>query len=152
MKYKTYYDHSEYFPKAPSHRLLAMFRGENEGFLKVSVYPPEEMSASILNRIFVKNSSDSAKQVELACKDAYKRLLQPSMETEMRHWAKEKADKEAIDVFTENLRQLLLSPPLGEKNVLAIDPGFRTGCKIVCLDKQGNLLHNETILSTSPPK
>jgi len=150
IKYKTYFDHSEFFPKAPSHRLLAMFRGENEGFLKVSVYPPEEMSASILNRIFVKNNSDSARQVELACKDAYKRLLQPSMETEMRHWAKEKADKAAIDVFTENLRQLLLSPPLGGKNVLAIDPGFRTGCKIVCLDKQGNLLHNETIYPHPP--
>ena len=150
IKYKIYFDHSEFFSKAPSHRILAMFRGENENFLKVSVYPPHEMSDSILKRIFVKNDSESANQVHLACKDAYKRLLQPSMETEMRHWAKEKADKAAIDVFTENLRQLLLSPPLGEKNVLAIDPGFRSGCKIVCLDKQGNLLHNETIYPHPP--
>lgn len=150
IKYETYYDWTEPLMKAPSHRLLAMFRGENEGFLKVSIEPDAEQAREALNRIFVKSSNESSHQVEEAVKDAYKRLLQPSIETEYRQMAKEKADKEAIRVFAENLRQLLMLPPLGQKTVLAIDPGFRSGCKIVILDRQGRLLHNETIYPHPP--
>jgi len=150
IKYEAYYDWAESLMKAPSHRLLAMFRGENEGFLKVSIEPNEEQSRESLNRIFVKSSNQSSHLVEEAVKDAYKRLLQPSIETEFRQMAKEKADKEAIRVFAENLRQLLMLPPLGQKTVLAIDPGFRSGCKLVILDRQGRLLHNETIYPHPP--
>ena len=150
IKYEAYYDWAESLMKAPSHRLLAMFRGENEGFLKVSFEPDEEQARESLNKIFVKSSNDSSHQVEEAVKDAYKRLLQPSIETEYRQIAKEKADKEAIRVFAENLRQLLMLPPLGQKTVLAIDPGFRSGCKLVILDRQGRLLHNETIYPHPP--
>jgi len=150
IKYETYYDWAEPLMKAPSHRLLAMFRGENEGFLKVSIEPDEQPAIESLNRIFVKSSNDSSKLVEEAVKDAYKRLLQPSIETEYRQMAKEKADAEAIRVFAENLRQLLMMPPLGQKTVLAIDPGFRSGCKVVILDRQGKLLHNETIYPHPP--
>ncbi len=150
IKYETYYDWTESLMKAPSHRLLAMFRGENEGFLKVSIEPDEEKSRESLNKIFVKSSNESSRLVEEAVKDAYKRLLQPSIETEFRQMAKEKADKEAIRVFAENLRQLLMLPPLGQKTVLAIDPGFRSGCKLVILDRQGKLLHNETIYPHPP--
>ena len=150
IKYEAYYDWAESLMKAPSHRLLAMFRGENEGFLKVSIEPNEEQSRESLNRIFVKSSNQSSHLVEEAVKDAYKRLLQPSIETEFRQMAKEKADKEAIRVFAENLRQLLMLPPLGQKTVLAIDPGFRSGCKVVILDRQGRLLHNETIYPHPP--
>ena len=150
IKYEAYYDWSESLLKAPSHRLLAMLRGENEGFLKVSIEPTEEEALEILNRRFVRANNAAAQQVETAVKDSYKRLLQPSMETEFRQIAKEKADKEAIRVFAENLRQLLLAPPLGQKNVLAIDPGFRTGCKVVVIDRQGRLLHNETIYPHPP--
>jgi uncharacterized protein len=150
IKYESYYDWSESLMKAPSHRLLAMFRGENEGFLKVSIEPDEIQSIESLNRIFVKSSNESSHQVEEAVKDSYKRLLQPSIETEFRQMVKEKADKEAIRVFAENLRQLLMLPPLGQKTVLAIDPGFRSGCKLVILDRQGRLLHNETIYPHPP--
>lgn len=150
IKYETYYDWSESLMKAPSHRLLAMFRGENEGFLKVSIEPDEIQARESLNRIFVKSANESSRQVEEAVKDSYKRLLQPSIETEYRQLAKEKADKEAIRVFAENLRQLLMLPPLGQKTVLAIDPGFRSGCKLVILDRQGRLLHNETIYPHPP--
>jgi uncharacterized protein len=150
IKYEAYYDWAESLMKAPSHRLLAMFRGENEGFLKVSIEPNEEQAREALNRIFVKSSNESSHLVEEAVKDAYKRLLQPSIETEFRQMAKEKADKEAIRVFAENLRQLLMLPPLGQKTVLAIDPGFRSGCKVVILDRQGRLLHNETIYPHPP--
>jgi uncharacterized protein len=150
IKYEAYYDWGESLMKAPSHRLLAMFRGENEGFLKVSIEPNEEQAREALNRIFVKSSNESSHLVEEAVKDAYKRLLQPSIETEFRQMAKEKADKEAIRVFAENLRQLLMLPPLGQKTVLAIDPGFRSGCKVVILDRQGRLLHNETIYPHPP--
>jgi len=150
IKYEAYYDWAESLMKAPSHRLLAMFRGENEGFLKVSIEPNEEQARESLNRIFVKSSNESSHLVEEAVKDAYKRLLQPSIETEFRQMAKEKADKEAIRVFAENLRQLLMLPPLGQKTVLAIDPGFRSGCKVVILDRQGRLLHNETIYPHPP--
>ena len=150
IKYESYFDWNESLLKAPSHRLLAMFRGENEGFLKVSIEPDEEEALELLNRKFIRARNAAAGQVELAVKDSYKRLLQPSMETEFRQAAKEKADQEAIRVFAENLRQLLLAPPLGQKNVLAIDPGFRTGCKVVVIDRQGRLLHNETIYPHPP--
>jgi protein Tex len=150
IKYESYFDWNESLLKAPSHRLLAMLRGENEGFLKVTIEPTEEDAIEMLNRRFIKANNAAADQVGLAVKDSYKRLLQPSMETEFRQMAKEKADQEAIRVFAENLRQLLLAPPLGQKNVLAIDPGFRTGCKVVVIDSQGRLLHNETIYPHAP--
>ena len=149
-KYQDYFETTDPLRKCPSHRLLAIRRGENEGFLKVSVFPPEEDALEILNRFFIKNKNDCAEQVELAVKDSYKRLLQPSIETEFAASSLEKAEDEAIRVFSENLRQLLLAPPLGQKRILAIDPGYRTGCKIVCLDNQGNLLHNETIYPHKP--
>jgi protein Tex len=150
IKFEAYYDWAESLMKAPSHRLLAMFRGENEGFLKVSIEPDEELAREALNKIFVKSSNECSQIVVEAVKDAYKRLLQPSIETEFRQMVKEKADKEAIRVFAENLRQLLMLPPLGQKTVLAIDPGFRSGCKLVILDRQGRLLHNETIYPHPP--
>ncbi|MBN2612707.1 MAG: RNA-binding transcriptional accessory protein [Bacteroidales bacterium] len=150
IKYKDYFDFSEPLSKSPSHRLLAVFRGEEEGFLKVSVEPDEEHAIEALESIFVKGYYDVSQQVRLAVKDGYKRLLAPSIETEFRQSAKEKADIEAIRVFAENLRQLLMAPPLGQKRVMAIDPGYRTGCKVVCLDAQGNLLHNETIYPHPP--
>ena len=150
IKYSDYFEWSEPLKKCPSHRLLAMRRGEEEGFLKLSVEPEEENALEILNSLFIKGKNESSALVEAAIKDCWKRLLSSSMETEFRNISKEKADEEAIKVFTENLRQLLLASPLGEKNVLAIDPGFRTGCKIVCLDRQGNLLHNETIYPHPP--
>lgn len=150
IHYQNYYETSENLLKAPSHRVLAMFRGEEEGFLRISVEPEEERAIFRLNRIFIKGNNKASQQVEMALKDSYKRLLQPSMETELRQIAKQKADEEAIRVFAGNLRQLLLAAPLGQKNVLAIDPGFRTGCKVVCLDRQGRLLHNETIYPHPP--
>ena len=151
-KYKNYFEWEEKLSKAPSHRVLAMFRGENESMLKVQITGIEQKALEILDNIFVKSDNDSADQVELAISDCYKRLLSPSMETEVRNSLKEKADKEAIRVFAENLRQLLLGSPLGQKNILAIDPGFRSGCKIVCLDRQGNLLHNENIYPHAPQR
>jgi protein Tex len=151
INYQNYYEWQEPVMKAPSHRYLAMMRGEAEGFLKNSIQPPKEKAIIELEDIFLKNcSEDCEEQIRLAINDSYNRLLQPSMETEIKAAAKEKADKHAIMVFTDNLKQLLMQPPLGQKNVLAIDPGFRTGCKIVCLDKQGNLLHNETIYPHPP--
>ncbi|MDL2296788.1 RNA-binding transcriptional accessory protein [Bacteroidales bacterium OttesenSCG-928-B11] len=149
-KYENFFEFSEPLRKAPSHRILAMFRGENEGFLKVTVFPDEEKALDILKRFIIRNENDCARQVWKATTDSYKRLLQPQMETEVRDFYKEKADKEAINVFVNNLRQLLMSPPLGQKRVLAIDPGFRTGCKIVILNEQGKLLHNETIYPHPP--
>jgi uncharacterized protein len=150
IKYSDYYDWSEPLKKCPSHRLLAMRRGEEEGFLRLSVEPVEDNALDILNSIFIKGRNASSDIVQDAVKDSWKRLLSSSMETEFRNISKEKADIEAINVFAENLRQLLLGSPLGEKNVLAIDPGFRTGCKVVCLDRQGNLIHNETIYPHPP--
>lgn len=150
VKFKDYFDSEEPLRRSASHRVLAMRRGEAEGVLRVSIAPDEEEVLEKLNRIFVKGQTSSSKQVELAGKDAYKRLLNPSIETEFAKNSKEAADIEAIRVFAENLRQLLLSSPLGQKRVLAIDPGFRTGCKVVCLDAQGNLLHNETIYPHAP--
>jgi protein Tex len=150
IKYSDYYDWSEPLKKCPSHRLLAMRRGEEEGFLRLSVEPVEENALDLLNSVFIKSRNASSDLVASAIKDSWKRLLSSSMETEFRNISKERADIEAITVFAENLRQLLLGSPLGEKNVLAIDPGFRTGCKVVCLDRQGNLIHNETIYPHPP--
>ena len=150
IKYSDYYDWSEPLKKCPSHRLLAMRRGEDEGFLRLSLEPDEQHALDILNSIFIKGRNNSSEIVSGAVKDSWKRLLSSSMETEFRNISKEKADIEAINVFAENLRQLLLGSPLGEKNVLAIDPGFRTGCKVVCLDRQGNFIHNETIYPHPP--
>ncbi|NOY96300.1 MAG: RNA-binding transcriptional accessory protein [Chlorobi bacterium] len=150
IKYRDYFDWDEPLKKCPSHRLLAMRRGENEGFLRVAIGPDEGKTLDRLQNFFVKGINKSSEQVRLAVIDSYKRLLRPSIETEFTNSSKEKADTEAINVFAENLRQLLLSPPLGQKRVLAIDPGYRSGCKVVCLDEQGNLLHNETIYPHKP--
>ena len=150
IKFKDYFDSEELLKKSASHRLLAMRRGEAEGILRVSIAPDEDEVLEKLNRIFVKGQTSSSKQVEMAEKDAYKRLLNPSIETEFAKSSKVAADIEAIRVFADNLRQLLLSSPLGQKRVLAIDPGFRTGCKVVCLDAQGSLMHNETIYPHAP--
>ncbi len=144
-KYKDYFDWTEALSKAPSHRILAMYRAEKEGIIRLSALPPEEDGQFILRSMFVKGSDRASKEVEIASDDSYSRLIAPSIEREIRTLIKERADKEAISVFADNLKQLLLSPPLGEKAVLAIDPGFRTGCKTVCLDKQGKLLYNTTI-------
>jgi len=150
IKYESYYDWAEPLMKAPSHRLLAMFRGESEGFLKVNVEPESDTANEILKKILLRAENESAEQVGMAIMDSYKRLLKPSIETEFRQMVKEKADAEAIRVFAENLRQLLMSPPLGHKTILALDPGFRSGCKLVILDKQGSLIHNETIYPHPP--
>jgi uncharacterized protein len=144
-KFEDYFDWQEPVAKAPSHRILAMRRGDREGFLRLQVAAPEEQATGILERLFVKGQSASSAQVKEAVADSYKRLLSPSMETEILAATKQRADEEAIRVFAENLRQLLLASPLGRKNVLAIDPGFRTGCKIVCLDRQGGLRHSDVI-------
>ena len=149
-KYRIYYKSEESLAKAPSHRILAMFRGEEEGILRVHIAPDEERTLADMKRRIVKNNSNSAQQVWQAATDSYKRLLQPQMETEMRKYYKEKADKEAIAVFSKNARQLLLAAPLGQVTTLAIDPGFRTGCKVVILDPQGKLLYNETIYPHPP--
>lgn len=151
-KYRDYFDFSEPLKRCSSHRLLALRRGEAEGVLKVSIFPEDEESChDRLQRLFVRTNNECGRQVEEAVSDAYKRLLKPAIETEFAALSKEKADEEAIRVFAENLRQLLLAPPLGQKRVMGIDPGFRTGCKVVCLDAQGTLLHNEAIYP-HPPK
>jgi protein Tex len=150
VKYRDYYDWQEPVAKIPSHRILAIMRGENEKMLKISIAPSEEKALNTLEKIFVKANNESSAEVAKVVKDSYKRLLQPAMETEMRQMLKQKADEEAIRIFAENIRQLLLAPPLGQKRVLAIDPGYRSGCKLVCLDAQGNLLHNETIYPHPP--
>lgn len=149
-KYRDYFDFSEPLNRCSSHRLLALRRGEAEGFLRVSISPDAEGCIERLNRRFVKGRSDASVQVEEAVCDSFKRLLKPSIETEFANLSKMKADEEAIRVFSENLRQLLLSPPLGQKRVLGVDPGYRTGCKVVCLDAQGNLVHNEAIYPHPP--
>ena len=150
-KYKDYFDFSEPLKRCTSHRLLAIRRGEAEGLLKVSISPDDEECTERLERNYVRGNNQCSQQVKEAVRDAYKRLLKPSIETEFAALSKEKADEEAIRVFAGNLRQLLLAPPLGQKRVMGIDPGYRTGCKVVCLDAQGNLLHNETIYP-HPPK
>lgn len=149
-KYKDYFLFEERLNRCPSHRLLAIRRGEAEGFLSVSIEPLEDDAINIIMKAIIKGKNASSEQVAIAIKDSYKRLIQPSIENEFANLSKEKADAEAIKVFSENLRQLLLAPPLGQKRVLAIDPGFKSGCKIVCLDNQGNLLHNETIFPHKP--
>jgi uncharacterized protein len=150
IKFADYYAFSGRLNRMPSHRVLALIRGEKEGILRLSVSVDEENARAELNRIFIKGASPARPLIEAAIKEGYKRLLKPSMETETMSAAKARADEEAIRVFAGNLRQLLLSSPLGQKRVLAIDPGFRTGCKVVCLDGQGNLLHNETIYPHPP--
>ncbi len=150
IKYKDYFDFAEPLNRCPSHRLMAMLRGEDEGFLKLNIEPDAEKTIDALNRKFIRSTGDCATHMTNAIKDSYKRLLAPSIETEFRALSKEKADEQGIRVFAENLKQLLMAPPLGQKRVLAIDPGFRTGCKLVCLDAQGNLLHNETIFPHPP--
>ena len=151
QKYRDYFNWSEKLNRCASHRLLAMRRGESEGILKVTIEGDKDLCIERLNRQFVHNQSESASYVLTAVQDAFKRLLHPQIETEFAASSKEKADEEAICIFAKNLNQLLMSPPLGQKRVLAIDPGFRTGCKVVCLDAEGTLLHNETIYP-HPPK
>lgn len=150
-KYRDYFDWSEPLKRCSSHRLLAMRRGEAEGLLRVGISPSdEEKAAERVARPYVKRGTATAEQLEMAALDAYKRLLKPSIETEFANQAKERADEEAIRVFAANLKQLLLAAPLGQKRIMGIDPGLRTGCKVVCLDAQGNLLHNETIYPHAP--
>ena len=150
-KFRDYFDWSEPLKRCTSHRLLAMRRGEAEGYLRVTIAPSDEEDCmSRVERFYVKAGSPAAAQVEMSVSDAYKRLLKPSIETEFAGSSKTKADEEAIHVFAENLKQLLLAAPLGQKRIMGIDPGFRTGCKVVCLDAQGNLLHNETIFPHQP--
>lgn len=152
LKYRDYFDFSEPLKKCTSHRLLAIRRGEAEGILKVSITPDDESACTErLERQYVHGNGECSAQVAEAVNDAYKRLLKPAIETEFSALSKEKADEEAIRVFAENLRQLLLAPPLGQKRTMGIDPGYRTGCKVVCLDAQGTLLHNEAIYP-HPPK
>ena len=153
QKYVQYFDWSEPLNKIPSHRLLAMLRAEKEGFIKVSIDIDKEEILTFMEGSLVKTASPScAEQIILAAQDAYKRLLEPSISNEILQEAKIKADEKAISIFSENLTQLLLAPPLGEKRILAIDPGYRTGCKVVCLDEKGDLLHNETIYPHAPQK
>jgi len=144
-KYRDYFDWKEPVSRAPSHRILALLRGEREGFLSVSIRLPEATASSLLHRRFVKNRSPAGKEVRAAVDDGYDRLLAPSLQTEVRTLLKERADTEAIEVFANNLRELLLAPPLGHRSVLALDPGFRTGCKLVCLDRHGVLKHHTAI-------
>lgn len=152
QKFKDYFEWTEPISKTPSHRLLAMRRGEKEGILALDIYPPEEQAISSMERQYIKTENAAAEQVRLAIKDSYKRLLRPSLETEVRMESKMKADEEAIKVFASNLKELLLAAPLGQKNVLALDPGFRTGCKVVCLDRQGKLLHHDVIYPHEPQR
>ena len=153
QKYAQYFDWSEPLNKIPSHRLLAMLRAEKEGFIKVNIDIDKEEILTFMEGSLVKTASPScAEQITLAAQDAYKRLLEPSISNEILQEAKIKADEKAISIFSENLTQLLLAPPLGEKRILAIDPGYRTGCKVVCLDEKGDLLHNETIYPHAPQK
>ncbi len=149
-KYRDYFDFSAPLSRCPSHRILAIRRGEVEGFLRVSISPDDEKCLDRLVPRYAKNDTEAADQVEDAVTDSYKRLLKPSIETEFGNLSKKQADEAAIAVFAENLRQLLLAPPLGQKRILGVDPGYRTGCKLVCLDEQGNLLHNETIYPHPP--
>ncbi len=152
QKYQDYFEWEEPLSKAPSHRLLAMRRGEKEMFLMLDILPPEEDTIEYIESKTIKGTSDLSQQVKLAVKDSYKRLLRPSMETEIRMSSKQKADEEAIRVFADNLRQLLLAAPLGQKNVMALDPGFKSGCKVVCLDSQGKLLHYTAIFPHEPQR
>lgn len=150
QKFRDYFDWSESLKRCPSHRLLAILRAENEGYIRVKIAIDEEQALENMERKVIKSSNECAHQIKLAIKDAYTRLLLPALSNEALSEAKKKADATAIEVFVKNLKQLLLGAPLGEKRILALDPGFRTGCKLVCLDAQGQLLHNETIYPHAP--
>ncbi|MDX2046434.1 MAG: Tex-like N-terminal domain-containing protein, partial [Chitinophagaceae bacterium] len=150
IKFKDYFEYSEPVSKIPSHRILAVLRGFTEGMLRISIEPEEEIAVEVISRLYIKAMNSSAAQVKKAIKDSYKRLLQPSLEAGLRTALKTKADEEAINVFAENLRQLLLSSPLGSKKILAADPGYRTGCKIVCLDEKGDLVKTDLIYIHEP--
>ena len=151
-KYRDYFDFSEPLHKTASHRFLALFRAEREGILSLKVQPTKEEAIESLERFFVKGNDGCAEIVAEACKESYTRLICPSLENEIINEAKEKADKESIKIFSTNLRQLLLAPPLGAKRILAIDPGFKSGCKVVCLDESGELLTNVNIYPHAPQK
>lgn len=150
QKFSQYFDWEESLGRIPSHRLLAMLRAEQEGFVKVSINTEKEEALEIIGRAVLKNHNPSSEQIRQAVADSYKRLLEPAISNEVLQEAKHRADSKAIQVFSDNLQQLLLAPPLGEKRILAIDPGYRTGCKVVCLDEKGDLLHNETIYPHAP--
>ncbi len=152
QKFSQYFDWSEPLLKAPSHRLLAMLRAESEGFIKLNIEVEKEEAIQFIQENIIKSNNDTTQHLELAINDSYKRLLEPAISNETLQEAKAKADQKAIEVFAGNLGQLLLAPPLGEKRILAIDPGFRSGCKVVCLDEKGDLLYNETIYPHSPQK
>ncbi len=145
VKFKDYFDFSEKISTIPSHRILAVLRGFTEGYLRMEISPPENDALELMESQFVKSSGDLSAEIKKAIKDCWRRLLQPGMETEFRMALKTKADEEAIAVFAENLKQLLLSSPLGSKRILAIDPGYRTGCKVVSLDEQGNFQKSDLI-------
>jgi len=149
-KYRDYFDWQEPLKNVPSHRLLAMIRGEKEGILAFHIQPEEEDALDLLRHRFVKTGNAASREVKTAVGDGYRRLLAPSLENELRQESKQRADADAIRIFTENLRDMLLAPPLGQKNVLAIDPGYRTGCKVVCLDRQGKFLHSDTVYPLEP--
>lgn len=150
QKFSQYFDWEENVNRIPSHRLLAMLRAETEGFVKTNIGIDKDEALEFIENAILKSDNECAEQITLAIKDAYKRLLEPAISNEILQEAKDKADKKAIEIFSDNLRQLLLAPPLGEKRILAIDPGFKSGCKVVCLDEKGDLLHNETIYPHAP--
>lgn len=150
QKFSQYFEWEENLNRTPSHRLLAMLRAESEGFVKTNVGIDKEEAIEFIEKAIIKSNNEASEQISLAIKDSYKRLLEPAISNETLQEAKEKADKKAIEIFSENLTQLLLAPPLGEKRILAIDPGYRSGCKVVCLDEKGDLLHNETIYPHAP--
>ncbi|MEG0925125.1 Tex family protein [Chryseobacterium sp.] len=150
QKFSQYFEWEESLSRTPSHRLLAMLRAETEGFVKVNIGIDKEEAIDFIEKAIIKSNNESSEQIALAIKDSYKRLLEPAISNETLQEAKEKADKKAIEIFSENLGQLLLAPPLGEKRILAIDPGYRSGCKVVCLDEKGDLLHNETLYPHAP--
>jgi len=150
QKFSQYFEWEENLNRTPSHRLLAMLRAESEGFVKVNIGIDKEEAVDFIEKAIIKSNNESSEQIALAIKDSYKRLLEPAISNEALQEAKEKADKKAIEIFSENLSQLLLAPPLGEKRILAIDPGYKSGCKVVCLDEKGDLLHNETLYPHAP--
>ena len=152
QKFSQYFDWNEPLSKAPSHRLLAMLRAENEGFVKMKIEVDTDEVYEIIDELIIKKQNNNTSHIQLAIEDSYKRLLNPAISNETLQEAKAKADANSIQVFANNLSQLLLAPPLGEKRILAIDPGFRSGCKVVCLDEKGDLLYNETIYPHAPQK
>ncbi|MBB6370340.1 Tex family protein [Chryseobacterium shigense] len=150
QKFSQYFEWEEQLNRTPSHRLLAMLRAESEGFVKLNIGIDKEEAVDFIEKAIIKSNNESSEQISIAIKDSYKRLLEPAISNEALQEAKEKADKKAIEIFSENLSQLLLAPPLGEKRILAIDPGYRSGCKVVCIDEKGDLLHNETLYPHAP--